>query len=199
MVKKKATVKSIANRVKRLEQGRNAELKTRDVIISGTQNTTGTITMITDTAQGNASTQREGLKIQPRSLRYRYSVELDGSTTTTMFRFIIFMDKQQNGTVATTAELLEADTVYAWGEHDTRPRFKILADRRIALTQSGFNRLVSAEGYIRFPKSMRIFYKGTSAAQTDQGKNNIYVYMVSDEATYPPNVNFYTRLRYVDQ
>lgn len=184
-----------AQKIRRIQNGSLHELKTHDSTTSDTPNTTGLIVGLTLIAQGDTSLSRDGLQIMPKNLQFKIRVVKHGSATNTQVRIIIFKDKEQGGTLATVADLLEGDGTLDFTEHDTRPRFQILRDLDF-IVQTGSETMIFRKGFIKLRG--KIWFGGTSAAQTSQGKNNIYFYIVSSEATNLPSVIVQARLRFHD-
>ncbi len=184
-----------AAKIRRL-QG-SVEKNTNDTINSTSPTTTGVFTRISAIAQGDTSLTRTGLKIQPLSLFYKLFLTMHASATNTTVRVIIFTDREQQGTDPTAAQLLEADSTSAFTEHDTRPRFKIHRDMVIVMGANGPNTNVFLKGFIKFGAKSKIFYSGTSAAESSLGKNNLYAYILGSEATNVPLMNLSFRLRFV--
>ncbi len=194
----KKKVISVDRRLQKIERGYNKELKTHDVSAGDTPDTTGAVVGLTLIGQGDTSLAREGLQIRPRGLEFKIHAVINASATATTSRVIIFVDTQQQGTLPPITELLEGDSFVSFPEHDSRPRFKIKKDYIITQSINGHKRNVFIKGYIKFPKNAKIWYSGTDNSQGSQGKNNIYVYRVSSEATNKPTVNFYSRLRFTE-
>ncbi len=188
----------LSKRISRLEKGYGKELKTHDTDNSASVGTTGTFAPLTQIAQGDTSITREGLQLRPRHIEWKLLVTVHASAAQSTWRCIIFCDREQQGTTPTAAHILEADTVAAWPEHDTRPRFKILRDFVGVLSNDGGKEITFRKGIIRFGKRMKIWYSGTTAAEASNGKNNLFAYFVSSEATNKPTIRLLTRLRYVD-
>lgn len=188
----------LSSRIKRLEQGYDKEMKTYDDTRSGALPNTGAgeINCISDMAQGDTSITREGLVIQPRHLEYKF-VCLANSATLYQARVIIFVDTHQSGVAPTATELLETDASTSWIHHDTRPRFRILRDFWM-VPDTATKGAIVRRGIIKFGKKFRIHYQGTGTGASSMGKNNIYLYCISNTATGAPSFNIYTRLRFVD-
>lgn len=186
------------NRIKRLEKGYDKEMKTYDDSRTGALPDTGAgeLFCISDMAQGDTSITREGLVIQPRHLEYKFAC-MANTTTLYQARLIIFVDTQQSGVIPTAAQLLESDSSVSWIEHDTRPRFRILRDFWM-ITDTATRGSIVRKGIIKFGKNFRIHYQGTGTGDSSMGKNNIYVYCVSNAPSNAPSLNIYTRLRFVD-
>ncbi len=184
--------------IRRLQMGH--ELNTHDFLLSTAPTTTGLISLISGMAQGDTSLTREGLKIQPKHLEWKFQINQHATSTAvpkhTAVRIIIFRDVDQQGIIPTVAMLLEADTITAMPEHDTRPRFKILRDMTFIL--SGAGQIASfSKGIIKFGKSAQIWYQGSAASIANMGKNNLFMYTVSDDANAPP-VALQLRLRFTN-
>lgn len=194
-------VVSLKRRMTRLEQGTNRELKTYDDEHNATMTSTWTIFAISDMAQGDTSITRDGLQIQPRHLSYKLRTSQGESDTDkdVHSRVVIFQDREQHGTTPTAAEVFEGATPdsYAFPEHDTRPRFKILRDINFVYNTNGQNNFYK-QGIIKFAKNSRIWYEGTTGSEASLGKNNIFVAYITNQATAPPGCNHRYRLRFVD-
>ncbi len=189
---------SNAKKIRRIQQGFGKELKTHDVRNDAVRSDTSSIFNLSAMAQGDQSIQREGLQIQPRHLRYQLILAHHASATNTYCRIIIFQDREQHGTAPTAIQLLETDVYDSFLEHDTRPRFRILRDMLMPMSNSGSSGTQVIKGFIKFSKSSKIWYEGTAAADSSMGKNQVYIYVVSNETTNTPTVNIQTRLRYID-
>lgn len=192
-------VKYMDRKIRRLEKGYGKELKTYDQALENTPGTTGSFECITDMAQGDTSITREGLVIQPRHLQYKLITKAHASFSGTAqwLRVMIVQDTQQSGVAPTVAMLLESDTIGSWLQHDSRPRFRILRDFTITLPLNG-NASKVYKGIIKFNKNAKINYQGTGTAAASMGKNNLYVYMLSNDNTNSPTSYFYSRMRFCD-
>ncbi len=138
-----------AQKIKRIQRGSLHELKTHDLINSTAIGSTGAIFGISLITQGDSSLTREGLQIQPTSLEYKLRLVINTSAVASVVRILIFRDTQQQGTIPTIAELLEADSTVSFKQHDTRPRFKILRDMIIPMSITGSSRVQFIKGYTK--------------------------------------------------
>lgn len=193
---KKVSNTRLNRRLSRLERGYNKELKTLDTGTFASPTTTGQIIALTETAQGDTSLTREGLQIRPRNLQYKLYCAKNTSATLTLCRIIILLDKENTGTYPTATDFLETDATLSYTEHDTRPRYKIYKDFAVKLTTN--NPTWFKKGIIKFPKNHKIWYSGTTAAEASNGKNAMFMYCVSNEATNYPTVNYNFRLRFTE-
>lgn len=200
----KKYVSRISRKLHRLERGYNKELKTHDVA-EDTLNpvTTPYVLPLTLISQGDTSLTREGLQIKPRHLQFKFLLNRSAdSTIATVVRLILFADREQQGTVPAVADILESSAWSAWTEHDTRPRFKIYRDWTIplqgtlSLPDSNNNQLY--KGIIKFGKKAKIWFSGTGLTQASQGKNSLYLLMLSNETTNYPVLSWYSRLRFTE-
>ncbi len=192
-----SSVYRINNRIKRLESGGGKELKTHDTEDLGTIGTTADIQCLTQTVQGNTSLSREGLEIRPKYLRWKLFTTLHASATFTLCRLIIFADTENTGVYPTVGQILEAASVIAWKEHDTRPRFKFYKDITYYLDDVK-KKTALITGTIKFGKKAKIWYKGVTAEEISNGKNAIFILMISDDNTNQPGMNFISRLRFTE-
>ncbi len=190
-------VTRVSKRLKKLETGYGKELKTLDTVNEGTRSTTGQILPLTAMSQGDTSLTREGLQIRPRHLQYKIVNTIHANDTACTTRYIIFSDKEMQGTYPTPAQLMEGDHIASWPEHDTRPRFRIHKVITISHSING-NRRQTRNGIIKFSANHKIWFSGTNAAEASLGKNHLFLYVVSDEQTNSPQGNFYTRLRFTE-
>lgn len=187
----------INKRLRRLERG-SGEVKTHDVDGQFTANTTGQIIPISMIAQGDTSITREGLQIKPLSLEVKVLTTSDASSTVaTTHRLIVFKDKEMHGTHPTVANILESDGLLALPEHDTRPRFKFYRDVIISAEKAAQDSIYY-KTYIKFKNKTRIYYSGTTAAEASSGKNQLYLYFLTNQATNTPDSYYQIRLRYRD-
>ncbi len=188
----------LSKRITRLEKGYGKELKTHDTANSAAVDTTGTFATLSGIAQGDTSLTREGLQVRPRHLEWKIQATVHASASQSIWRCIIFVDRENQGVAPTAAQLLEADTIIAFPEHDTRPRFKILRDLIGTLFNDGGREIIFRKGIIRFGKRFKIWFSGTTGAEGSLGKNTLWAYFVSSEATNAPTVALQSRLRFVD-
>lgn len=192
--------KALARRVSKLERGFNRELKTFDATRTTSPTTTGGVQNLNVMGQGDTSLQRDGLQIKPKHLTWKIRIKNNASASTgTFVRMILFTDREGQGSYATATDLLESDDIDAWPEHNTRPRFKIhksIVYRVEPATSSPH--AIYDKGIIKFPKNYKMWYNGSAAAEASVGKNALYVYLVSDQATNSPAIEFNSRLRFVD-
>ncbi len=195
----KLTAKKLALRnsqkIRNIQRGSLHELKTHDVSMAGTISTSGAITLLSGIGQGDTSLSRDGLQVQPRNLQFKIRLVMSATATATQVRFLIFKDTENLGTLPLIGDLLEADTTMDFTEHDTRPRFKIMRDINFNLSING-DRITFLKGFIKLKG--KCWFEGTDATQASVGKNSLYVYLVSNEATNTPTHTCRFRMRFND-
>lgn len=155
--------------------------------------TTAVIYPLTQIAQGDAYNNREGNSVKAKSLFYRQTTVLNTSAEQTFVRVVIFKDMEQNGTSPTAAQLLESSGNYISPlNHVNGTRFKILRDHIVNVTKT--LNAKQYETYIRLSNHIKF----SDSASTDTKEGNIYLLLLSDQATNTPTIDFNSRLRYVD-
>lgn len=184
-----------ARKIKRIQRGSLHELKTHDAVVTTAPGTTGVITLLSGIGQGDTSLSREGLVIAPKNLQYRFRFVQHASATSTFIRVIIFTDTEQHGVIPGLLDLLEVDDDMSFIEHDTRPRFRILRDMNFVLGDTNVKEIF-VKGYIKLRGKMN--FGGTAATITSMGKNALFMYIVSSEASNVPARVTSFRLRYTD-
>ncbi len=184
-----------SNQIRRIKGGLLHELKTHDTSTATAVSSTGAIKLLTAIAQGDTSLTRDGLEIRPKNLQVRVRLIMSASARASQVRIIIFKDTEQHGLVPTIAQLLEADDAMVFTEHDTRPRFQILRDKMYVMSLTG-EQIVFDKFFIKLRG--KINFSGTSASSTSMGKNTLYMYIVSNEATNTVIPAIFFRLRFTD-
>lgn len=194
----------MANQIRKLKTGQlGKEWKTHDVAFATTvDNTGGTASMIpmTAIAQGDQSIDREGLDVRVQSLKIDGYVTTSASTPTTILRMIIFSDTQQHGVKPTVTELLETASVIGLKEHEAKGRFNILLDKKMLYNHyvSGHTSVHKLSYYKKFKNGRKVSYLGTGTTSSNLGKGQLYILMISDQATYTPTVTWNARLKFTD-
>lgn len=166
----------------------------------------GTIIHLTQIAQGDTSSTRDGAMVACRSIKILGSFDSNNASTLnqSINRMIIFQDKQQvaDTSPAVADILLTADPRSLYNYPLVRKRFKILYDKCFSLSPSGsfydgttaltnvgesvFKRWV-------FPTAKNILYNGTTIS--DIQKNGVYILLLGS-ANY--NYQFNWQMSYTD-
>lgn len=204
--KSKNSTRNIAKRalkqVSRIKK--SVETKYCDTFVASTASYSGSVYSVSQIAQGDTQTTRDGIKVGAKSLHIKARVagnSLSGSNQAV--RCILVCDKEQTGTAPTASDILENTgnvlshlSPYKW---TTRPRYQILYDKIFGLSwQNGTTGTQSETKVFNIHKRLKknIFYSG--AASTDAYKNNLYLLWISDVGTNDPLIFFWSRLFYTD-
>ncbi len=88
--------------------------------------------------QGTSEKERIGRKCVVRSINWRFNMVLPttvtAAETTDTVRIILYLDKQTNGVVAGTTDILEAADYQSFNNLANKGRFRTLMDRTYTLT-----------------------------------------------------------------
>lgn len=174
----------------------NAELKRYDQGSNGSISTTMAINLASGTDQGDDVASRDGNSILAKYMTLRISCTINASATASNILVLVFADSQAvNGSTVTAAQLLTSATnTNSPINPDFTQRVIVLKRIQIDLDNSGV-KTSSQEVYI--PLNFHIRYTGTTGSSS-YDKNNIFVALLSTEATNTPTFNMYTRLAFYD-
>lgn len=157
-------------------------------------------TLLNGVVQGAAQTQRIGNKIAMKSVRVKGQILNQATATATYARIIIYYDKQTNGAVCTSSDLLSSTTsvpatttsVFSDMNLQNVERFLILRDYSVSLpsvtyaagvqTNVGFDPGQNSNGgsifdvdmYIKL-KGLQTLYKGATAAVGDISTGGLFM------------------------
>lgn len=153
----------------------------------------GTVTSISDVAQGDTDNTRDGDNLYLTSLQLRWSVVLGDSTN--LARIIVFQWKPNS--TPTTGDILittgsTAAPLSAYN-HDTRQSYRILSDSLVALNAAETMK-AGTSFVVNFPVK-QIQYTGSGTT----GTNKLYLLALSDSgASSHPTFTYYYKLNYRD-
>ncbi len=180
----------------------NIEEKYSDVNTSVNPDYSGTMTALTQLAQGTTMTTRVGNSIRVQRFEMWGRVSVNTAVTTySLCRIMVVRDMEGQGTAPTVADVLEAVGTadaprqpYDWLN---RKRFSILYDDLVPLTPLSGGGVVKVFHYaVNLEK--HVLYRGTTAAASSDGEGSIYLVCVSDEPTNTPSVRVVSRITYTD-
>lgn len=174
----------------------NVERKYSDITFNNTVSDTENFQLLNGLTTGTSATTRNGQSIKIVSTFIRFYITMNASATTTQVRLFLFKDLQPNGAIPTSGQLLQDNSnilsplLVAYGR-----RFKIFMDKLFRLDTNKLN--------IEFKKFFKHkfhteYNTGTAGTIADITKNSLYVMMVSDQATNTPTVQFWSRIRFID-
>jgi len=155
-----------------------AEPKHYQVYSSGNMANTGTVVPITNVAQGDTVSSRDGNQIKAHSFDIRISVVPDAANARTqLVRFLVVQDLQQilgsNPTPSDILAVVTGDVTEAPYKISSLGRFRILADERLHLATTH-----SLTTRIRQRCETIVRYSSSSAS--DISKNGLYLLYFSN-------------------
>lgn len=158
--------------------------------------TTANVLLLTNCAEGDDETQRNGRSVLTRSVYVNGYVTVNASATGTVFRYVLFVDKNSNGVAPAAAEVLTASSVTSTLNQDNAgSRFTIIADKHITLYPAQ-KPIVNISCFRKVYHHTK--WDGTTAVQADCVSGHIYLLMVSNEATNTPTPVLETRVGFYD-
>ncbi len=176
----------------------NVEMKSFKIQLPIDPNTTGSVDNMTSIAQGDDFNARQGRKILLKSIRCKGIITQHASATQTGVRLLLVRDNLGTTTVPSITDLFATavtmhDNKNKLGDPQSNARFTVLMDKYWILNGVGNNR-VAIDEYIKL--NSHCYYTGTAAS--DEGKGNIYSFMVSTEASNDPVVSMECMTKYID-
>lgn len=186
------TALKVALAVKKLV---NVEYKIKDYASSVTPDNAGDVYSITHCGQGTDKDDRTGDSIRAKQHLIRLRATINGSATVTTVMYIIFMDRHQNGTPPTVTELLQNASLVDPVNDEYGKRFKVIRRGYINLSSTGMQTGIR-KLYIKHNNVVK--YDGAGATTAEQKENNMYMLLLSNEATNTPTVDYYVRFRFID-
>lgn len=188
-------------RTKRMRQNpmRGVETKYFDQYSAGSLAPTGFLAVISDITRGNDVTQRIGNQVLFKRLNFKLTCNIHPNAINAYVRAMIVLDKQ-GFNAPTIAEIIEPITLSSpyvatapvyW---DYRKRFRVIADKKVVLTQAAIT-----ANEISFDLPLNIISQNIGAATTFT--NQLYVLLLSTEQNILalPGFYWYSRLEFTDE
>lgn len=165
-------------------------------------NTGGSLACLSQIAQGDTASTRDGNSILARSILLNIDVAKNTNATDTKCRIILFQDVGYSVDAATLqgSDILDSSlmgTSYAPMApvaQKTNGRFKVLRNWSFTLNSTLLNKRIHE--YVKIYTHIK--YDGTDATTTSMNKNQFYLLFVSDQDTYMPGVELVTKLGFYD-
>lgn len=168
----------------------------------------GTVTLLSNMAQGDDDGMRTGNSIRLRSLSFYYYAKGNAQNVANAIRCILFIDKQNTGTTPTPADILQTTgsvgSIISHINVDHTSRYRVIYDRRHVFThQTNYTAASAASSGVgatirTLYKKMFMPVKWTGPAGTDTYTNAVYLLLLSDVAANDPDVSWSVRLGYDD-
>lgn len=176
----------------------NVETKWSDTSISLEPTTTGIVTLLTGIAQGATDVTRNGNSILSKSIDVKLTVNQHVSTSYTICRMMLIIDKENaQGTAPTLAQLLQNVTPQDFLNQDNTDRFVVLYSS-LFIMRTGTNSSVRTIEFHKNLSDLHIRYDGTAATQANATQNHLYLILLSSEDTNKPIFSGKIRYKFMD-
>lgn len=193
---------AVAYGIKRLM---NVEFKFIDTTNNNMEipNAAGIIVQLTNIIQGDTDITRDGAQIKLMSLDFKADVVVDSAGATTGDRVAIFLveDRQTNGVVYTTADLLAdataGDSLVSHLNLDNKYRFRVLKRWNMSLNLVGRSS-VSIRYHKNFGNNMKLRYSTNNGNITDLASRSLSLLFIGNAGANTPQTTFSCRIRFVD-
>lgn len=172
----------------------NSEMLHNQSTGNTTTSSTGTVTLLNGMAQNDTASGRTGNSILMRNVFLRLGFQQHPSASSTTYRVMLVLDKQQVGdSNPTIADILETVNVYSPLATANVGRFKVMKNWFFN-TNDVAGTFKKLELYKDFRFHTR--YNGTSGS--DIQKNGLYLITLSDQATHAPTFAYTWKVGYHD-
>lgn len=152
--------------------------------------TTGSVLHMTAIAEGTASNQRSGRFIRSRYITSRLHLKMHSSATQTLVRVVIIKSSDENA--PSTSSFFTSQSALSTINLLYSDRYQILYDNLVNLDTYNPTAVLNI---FRSPRH-KIKFNGT--ASTDYENGQMWMIMISNEATNTPTVSYYNRFSYND-
>lgn len=190
---------SIANKALKLaKQNRKAiEIKEVTTTSSATISSTGTVSALTQIAEGDDESQRSGRQIMLKSVQIRGFVSNADTTqgNASLVRIMILRDNSFGSTAPLVADVLQSSSTIGLRaqEVEKRAAVTVLYDKLSHVDVNSRNQFT----FEKFKKlNSKCIFDGT--ASTTSNKGGLYLLLLSNRAVSGPTVATQVRVRYAD-
>lgn len=175
----------------------NVEFKYIDLASTVAVPSTGTVVHLTPCAQGDNDDERNGNQFKLKSIFLRlYGDHNSSGATSQLVRMILFQDKMGQGVFPAVTDVLQTANILSPLNRSHDGRVRILKDKVLNLTAD------RGQAYRKIYMGdidTIVEYKGASAVENNTGTNQIFLLLVSNEASINyPNIIYNSRLRFID-
>jgi len=183
--------------VKYLKYLVNAEKKFHDYTTTANVDWAGNLFQMADIDQGDTGNTRDGNQIAPRSIQNTLRLRKHASATDTLVRMILFEDLQADYNLPTTITTVLQDDTTTKGvispiNSVLVSRFRILRDKRYILNTD------RPELLVKDFHNLGNHYKYADGTGTNYVGRTLFMILISDEETNVPAIEFYSRIRFMD-
>lgn len=163
----------------------------------------GTVTLLNGIAETDDYTGRDGRQARMKSVHIRgYSRRADATTDDNLCRVLLVWDNAPNGTIATVAQIMTADSAVSFPLVDNQNRFTILRDWQKAFA-AVFTDLVGSptvgeiDEYVKLDSITQ--FNGTGATIASIQNGALYMVILGTAAADAQNMlTLATRVRFED-
>lgn len=157
--------------------------------------TTVLYSRLTAIAGGTTDSQRIGNKVLLKDVFIRYTIVMNAAATSTIYRVLLFVDKETDGASPTSPQPLQTATTESPLSMDFSKRFVMIRDQYIPLSING-SRQVGKKiyGILNF----HCEFDGTGTGIADAKENQIWLAFLSSDNTNQSTVSAYARVKYYD-
>jgi len=163
-----------------------------------TTSAAGTVWALTQgIVQGDAVNTRDGTQITIQNIHVRVDAFMPTATIAAGVRVIIFSDSQNNGSLPAVVDVLNSASYiapYSIIQQVTK-RFRVHADSMRNLTAGGTQQVVFN---ISRDLTQKISYNGTTDVAASNGKNAVFMLIITDVGLGFPTYDFTHCVRYLD-
>ncbi len=179
----------------------NVEYKFHDVQLTSTTLTdVPLIVQLTNIAQGDTETTRDGAQIKLTRLTLRYRLQASGTPQKNQIRVILVHDKQTNQSIYAIGDLLQdttaIDNLISPNNLDNKFRFKVLYNKVHTTSLGSVSGFLYKE--INMELDMRIRFDASTPDITDLTSSSLSIVFIDNEAVNGSALTLFSRLRYVD-
>lgn len=144
---------------------------------------------LSNMAEGDTSTSREGLKIHAKKLVLKMLMQWDASANSTdeAIRILVIKDKCSNGALPVLSDIIDQTTGTTYSTVALRKRqtegkrYEFLYDKLYVNPIGDASSVHRKALDIEIPLNFPIWYLNSGTTSTAMGKNNLYLFLVSDQ------------------
>lgn len=149
-------------------------------------------------ATGDTMQTRTGNKINILSLDAKFYVTMNATATGTILRILIYYYKESDldsAAMPTAADMIESPYFQGQFDIDYGKRLKVIYQKYVVMDDS-----LTTTKFIRIRlRGLKIPSYYTGANNTDFGRNQLVLFMTSNEAVNGPTVQINSRARFIDE
>lgn len=176
----------------------NTEFDYKDTAATVNPAAAGALVLLNGLTQGDTASSRTGNSIRMKSYDMRWFVNNNSSAGQTEVRVMLVLDKQSNGVTPSVTDILATNTVVSPRNLDNRKRFKVIMDRNYAISTAGPSSRYDSAHFKNIQTHVAYYNSSNAGTVADISTNALYLLYLSDQATNTPGLQYYFRLRFID-